>query len=108
MNPKLSEAWKSRRPGAMGVVFGIVTVVVMGIVLILGALVFFAFGNSLPTGLVTGAQQSTLTSIISTGSASLTLLEVILIVAAAGLIIAAVFAYMAIGRRKVRSPVVAP
>ncbi len=71
----------------------------MGIVLILGALVFFAFGNSLPTGLVTGAQQSTLTSIINTGSAALTLLEVILIVAAAGLIIAAVFAYLAMGRR---------
>ncbi len=99
MNPKLARALKHRRSGAMGVVFGIVPVVVMGIVLILGALVFFAFGNSLPTGLVTGAQQSTLTSIINTGSAALTLLEVILIVAAAGLIIAAVFAYMALGRR---------
>ena len=90
------------RRGATGIVFGVVTVVVLGIVLILGALVFFAFSNTLPTGLVTGAQQSTLNSIVSTGSSSLQLLEVVLIVAAAGLIIAAVFAYMAIGRRLVR------
>lgn len=91
-----------KRRGALGVVFGVVTVVVLGIVLILGALVFFAFSNSLPTGLVTGAQNSTLNSIVGTGSSAIALMEVILIVAAAGLIIAAVFAYMAIGRRKLR------
>jgi hypothetical protein len=92
-----------RRHGAMGIVFGVITVVVLGIVLILGALVFFAFSNSLPSGLVTGAQQSTLNSIVATGASSLALLEVVLIVAAAGLIIAAVFAYMAIGRRKLKA-----
>ena len=97
------ERLAKKRAGSLGVVFGIVTVVIMGIVLILGALVFFAFSNSLPTGLVTGAQQSTLNSIVNTGASALSLLEVVLIVAAAGLIIAAVFAYMALGRRKVRA-----
>jgi drug/metabolite transporter (DMT)-like permease len=92
-----------KRVGALGVVFGVVTVVILGIVLILGALVFFAFSNSLPTGLVTGAQQSTLNSIVATGASAISLLEVVLIVAAAGLIIAAVFAYMAISRRKLRA-----
>jgi ABC-type multidrug transport system permease subunit len=100
---KFSRSVQQKRKGALGIVFGVVTVVVLGIVLILGALVFFAFGNSLPTGLVTGAQSSTLNSIIATGAAAISLLEVVLIVAAAGLIIAAVFTYMALGRRRVKA-----
>ena len=93
----------AKRRASMGVVFGVVTVVILGIVIILGALVFFAFANTLPTGLVTGAQQSTLNSIVNTGASALNLLQVVLIVAAAGLIIAAVFTYMALGRRTVRA-----
>lgn len=92
-----------KRSGSMGLIFAVITIVVLGIVIILGALIFFAFGNSLPTGLVTGAQLSTLATIISTGSSSLQLLEVLLIVAAAGTIIAGIFVYMAVGRRRVRA-----
>ena len=66
----------------MGLIFAVITIVVLGIVIILGALIFFAFGNALPTGLVTGAQVSTLNSIVAIGSQSLQLLEVLLIVAA--------------------------
>jgi len=92
----------NRRSGSMGLIFAVVTIVVLGIVIILGALIFFAFGNALPTGLVTGGQVSTLATIISVGSSSLQLLEVLLIVAAAGTIIAGIFVYMAVGRRRIR------
>ena len=95
----LTMSFLSKRRHATGLIFGVVSVVVLGMVLILGALVYFAFGNAIPTGLVTGAQVSTLNSIINTGASALSLLEVLLIVAAAGLIIAGVFTYMAFGRR---------
>jgi hypothetical protein len=86
-----------RRHGSMGVVFAVVSIVVLGIVLVLASIVFFAFGNSLPTGLVSASQQSTVNSIVSAGQSAIGLLEVTLIVAAAGVIIAAVFAFMGFG-----------
>lgn len=91
-----------KRHGFTAPVYGMISIVIMGMVLILGALVFFAFSNSIPTGLVTGAQQSTLNSIVNTGASALSLLEVVLIVAAAGLIIFTVLTYMSFGRRAVK------
>jgi hypothetical protein len=93
----------TKRHGFTAPVYGMISIVIMGMVLILGALVFFAFSNSIPTGLVTGAQQSTLNSIVNTGASALSLLEVVLIVAAAGLIIFTVLTYMSFGRRALKA-----
>ena len=92
-----------KRHGFTAPVYGMISIVIMGMVLILGALVFFAFSNSIPTSLVTGAQQSTLNSIVGTGASALSLLEVVLIVAAAGLIIFTVLTYMSFGRRVLKA-----
>jgi hypothetical protein len=86
-----------RRHGSLGVIFSVVFIVILGIVLVLASIVFFAFGNSLPSGLVSAAQQSTVNSIINVGQSAIALLEILLITPAAATIIAAIFVFMGFG-----------
>jgi hypothetical protein len=88
-----------KRTASTGLVYGVVSLVILGIVLILASIIYFAFGNSIPTGLVNATQQSTINQYVLAGSQALSLLRVLLIVGAGGLVIAAVFAYFTFGRR---------
>lgn len=75
-------------------VFGLITVVVLSIVLVTGAVVFENFQNVLPVGSIGAEQGGQLNQIVNSGASAISLSEVVVIVAVAGLIIAALFTFM--------------
>jgi hypothetical protein len=85
------------RPGIQ-LVTGVIILGVIGIVVVIVYIVVASFGNNIPVGTLSAGQQSTLTTLINASGNSLSLVSVLEIVVAAGLIIGGIFAFLSFAR----------
>jgi hypothetical protein len=83
---------------ALQLVTGVIILGTIGIVIVIIYVVVAAFGNNVPTSTLSPSQQSTLTTLINAAGNSLSLVSVLEIVIAAGLIIGGIFAFLHFAR----------
>lgn len=93
----LAGAFRRSRPGIQ-LVTGVIILGVIGIVIVIVYVVVSSFGNNIPAGTLSSGQQSTLTTLINAAGNSLSLVSVLEIVTAAGLIIGGIFAFLSFAR----------
>jgi len=97
LGTQLVNLFTHSRPGIQ-LVTGVIILGVIGIVIVIVYVVVASFGNNIPTGTLSAGQQSTLTTLINATGNSLSLVSVLEIVVAAGLIIGGIFAFLHFAR----------